>query len=110
MKKLFHLEATVVSCIRSGFLLRARTPQCIGRRRNTNLTCRSHDGDVNGLKDNLQHKTGNSSHGWQDLIETYLRETTVLRKRRVDVMNSEAPIAKEIGDMPISQEARAKLW
>src|SRR5262245_10451920 len=39
---------------------------------------------VNGVKDYLQDKTGHSSTGWKDLIETRLHRTTALRERRAD--------------------------
>jgi hypothetical protein len=65
---------------------------------------------MNGIKDFLQHKTGHSYTDWQDLIETRLRETTVLRERRADTMSREATIALEISKMEIPHKEKLKLW
>jgi hypothetical protein len=65
---------------------------------------------VNGVKDYLQHKTGHSHTDWQDLIETRLKETTVLRERRADKKAKEAVIAKEISEMEIPPVERLNLW
>jgi hypothetical protein len=65
---------------------------------------------VNGVKDYLQHKTGHSKTDWQDLIETRLRETTVLRERQADVMAREAGIALEISRLDVPQAEKFRLW
>ena len=65
---------------------------------------------VNGVKDYLQRKTGDSDTEWKDLIETRLHRTTVLRERRADRKSREASIALELSRMDISPAERLKLW
>jgi hypothetical protein len=65
---------------------------------------------VNGVKDFIQYKTGNSKTDWQDLIETSLRESTVLRESRADAMNRECTVALEISGMKLSQAEKLALW
>jgi hypothetical protein len=65
---------------------------------------------INGLRDYIQHKTGHSKTGWQDLIETRLKEMTLLRERRADVMQRERSLALEISQMPLSKEEKERLW
>jgi hypothetical protein len=65
---------------------------------------------VNGVKDFLQYKTGHSSTDWKDLIDTRLKETTVLRERRADAMAREAAVALEISQMLVPQKERERIW
>jgi hypothetical protein len=65
---------------------------------------------VNGCKDYIQHKSGQSHTGWEDLIETRLKETTVLREKRADKMAKEAEIAAEIAGKKVSQAKKLALW
>src|SRR5262249_8441385 len=51
---------------------------------------------VNGVKDYLQHRAGHSDTHWQDLLDTRLNETTVLRERRSERVSREKALAAEI--------------
>jgi len=50
------------------------------------------------------------SDDWQTLIETRLRETTVLRESRADTMDREYRIALEISQLNVSQAEKEHLW
>ena len=64
---------------------------------------------VNGLKDFIQFKTGQSKNDWQTLIETRLRVTTVLRESRADTMDREYRIALEISQLNVTQAEKERL-
>jgi hypothetical protein len=65
---------------------------------------------VNGVRDYLQDKCGHSKVGWQDLIETRLRQATVFRERRADVVARERQIALEISQTNVPPAERLRLW
>jgi hypothetical protein len=56
-----------------------------------------------GVKGYLQWKMGQSTTEWQRLIETRMREDTILRKRLDGLVQRENAIAVEISPMDINQ-------
>jgi hypothetical protein len=65
---------------------------------------------VNGVKDYLQCRAGHSKTDWQDLIETRLHRTTLLRERRADRVGREAALALELSEMNVDSAERMRLW
>jgi hypothetical protein len=65
---------------------------------------------VNGVKDYLQVKSGDSRTDWQNLIETRLKETTVLRETRAQMIAREQATAEEIRQMGVPQEEKLRIW
>jgi hypothetical protein len=66
---------------------------------------------VNGVKDFLQHKMGDSETDWKDLVETALRETTILRESRAERVARETAIALEIaGRDDLTQAQKLAEW
>lgn len=64
---------------------------------------------MNGFKDFLQWKTGNSVKSWQDLLLGRIQERPIVIRRAERIAN-ESKIASEINAMKIPYKEKIKLW
>jgi hypothetical protein len=66
---------------------------------------------LNGFKDYLQHKNGDSGKlTWQDLMDGRFKEAVQQRVRRADRIKEEVRIALEIDAMKISKAEKLQMW
>ncbi len=79
--------------------------RCLGLNRNLDIRLL-----VNAFRDYLQHRAGHSETGWEDLLDTRLREATGLGASRAERIEGERRIAFRIQGMGVPAAEKERLW